>query len=370
MLFRSEKRIILTTVVKKEWTSIKRKSKKEIRNVAVILGDPTKPDSLKPSSVFDDDDFYTIDKLKSELRELKDYQFVYLNNHDILTQELMKLKGKINFVFNLCDEGYNNVSANELHVPALLEVLGILYTGSGPQCLAFCYDKSLVRGIANEMEIPVPKAFFINPCETTFELPFGFPVIIKPNFGDGSFGITQRSVANTLEELINAVSEIREKFGYEKPILVEEFLTGKDLSVGIIGNPPESYKVLPILEEDYSSLPESLPKICGYEAKWLPESPYRNIKSIPANMSENTEKFIIECCLKLFERLNSRDYCRFDWRLDIKGNPKLLEVNPNPGWCWDGHLVKMGKIASMSYGCMLKEILQASEQRLKINNRK
>jgi len=365
-----EKRIILTTVVKKEWTPIKIKSKKEIRNVAVILGDPTKPDSLKPLSVFDDDDFYTIDKLKSELRELKDYQFVYLNNHDILTQELMKLKGKINFVFNLCDEGYNNISTNELHVPALLEVLGILYTGSGPQCLAFCYDKSLVRGIAKEMEIPIPKAFFINPCETTFELPFGFPVIIKPNFGDGSFGITQRNVANTFEELINAVSEIREKFGYEKSILVEEFLTGKDLSIAIIGNPPESYKVLPILEEDYSSLPESLPKICGYEAKWLPESPYWNIKPIPANISENTEKFIVECCLKLFERLDSRDYCRFDWRLDIKGNPKLLEVNPNPGWCWDGHFAKMGEIAGMSYGYMLKEILQTSEQRLKINERK
>ncbi len=85
------------------------------------------------------------------------------------------------------------------------------------------------------MGIPVPEAFFIKPEDTTFELPFGFPIIVKPNFGDSSFGITQRSVANTLEELLNAISEIREKFGYEKPILVEEFLTGKDLSLGLIG---------------------------------------------------------------------------------------------------------------------------------------
>ena len=93
------------------------------------------------------------------------------------------------------------------------------------------------------------------PEDTTFELHYDFSVITKPNFDDSSFGITQRSVAYNPEELTNAISEIREKFGYDKPILVEEFLNGKDLSVGFIGNPPESYTGPPIIEEDYSSLP-------------------------------------------------------------------------------------------------------------------
>lgn len=317
-----------------------------------------KPDPLKPLCVFDDDDLYTIDQLKSALRELSDYRVTYLNNHDTLFQDLVKLKPKIDFVFNLCDEGYNNDARKELHIPSLLEMLGIPYTGSGPQCLAFCYDKSIVRGVAKEMGIPVPEAFFIKPDDTYFELPFGFPVIVKPNFGDSSFGITQRSVANSIEELINAISEIKEKFGYDKPILVEEFLTGKDLSVGIIGNPPDFHIILPIIEEDYSALPPELPRICGYEAKWIPKSPYWNIKSIPAHLPEDTEKCIVECCLKLFERLECRDYCRFDWRLDIEGHPKLLEVNPNPGWCWDGHLAK---IAGMSYPEMLENILKNRE---------
>jgi len=361
-----EKRIIVTAVVKKEWTPLKKKPKEMAENVAVILGDPTKPDPLKPLSIFDDDDLYTIDQLKSALRELKDYKFTYLNNHDTLIQDLMRLVGKVDLVFNLCDEGYSNDPRKELHIPALLEELEIPYTGSGPQCIAYCYDKSLVRGIAKEMRIPVPEAFFIKPEDTAFELPFGFPVIVKPNFGDASFGITQRSVAGNLEELLNAVSEIREKFGYDKPILVEEFLPGKDLSVGIIGNPPSSYSVLPIIEEDYSAIPEGLPRICGYEAKWLPDSPYWNIKSIRADLLEETEKLIIEWCLKLFERLECRDYCRFDWRLDAEGNPKLLEVNPNPGWCWDGHLAKMTKIAGMSYVEMLEAFLRAAEQRLGI----
>ena len=359
-----KKRIIITAVARKEWTPIK--WKKENVDIVVILGDPLKPDILKPMCVFDDDDIHTIDQMKSALRELNGYQFTYLNNHDSLFNDLIKLKPKIDFVFNLADEGYNNDANKELHIPSLLEMFAIPYTGSGPQCLAFCYDKSLVRGIAKEMGISVPNALLINPEDTSFEFPFGFPVLIKPNFGDSSFGITQKSAANNIEEFVNAISEIREKFGYEKPILAEELLSGKDLSVGIIGNPPESYMVLPITEEDYSALPSELPKICGYEAKWLPESPYWNIKSIPALLPEKIKKLIIEWCLKLFERLGCKDYCRFDWRLDANGNPKLLEVNPNPGWCWDGHLAKMAKIQGTSYGEMLQTILRAAEKRLGI----
>jgi len=360
-----EKRIIITAVVRKEWAAVKGR-KEEEKNVAVILGDPSKPDILKPLCVFDDDDIHTVDQMKNALRELNGYRFFYLNNHDSLVSDLIKLKPKIDFVFNLCDEGYNNDANKELHVPSLLEMFAIPYSGSGPQCLAFCYDKSLVRGIANEMEIPVPRAIFVKSEDTSFEFPFGFPVLIKPNFGDSSFGITQKSVANNIEEFVNAISEIREKFGYEKPILVEELLVGKDLSVGIIGNPPESYIVLPITEEDYSALPSELPQICGYEAKWLPESPYWNIKSIPAQLPEETKKLIVEWCLKLFERLGCKDYCRLDWRLDAEGNPKLLEVNPNPGWCWDGHLAKMAKIDGISYAEMLQVILRATEKRLGI----
>jgi D-alanine-D-alanine ligase len=169
-----------------------------------------------------------------------------------------------------------------------------------------------------------------------------------------------------VEDLVNAITEIREKFGYEKPVLVEEFLTGKDFTVGIIGNPPESYTVLPIIEEDYSALPPDLPRICGYEAKWLPDSPYWNLKSIPADLPDGTERLVVECCLKLFERLECRDYCRFDWRLDANGQPKLLEVNPNPGWCWDGHMAKMSKIAGISYSEMLSAILRAAEDRFAV----
>ncbi len=356
------KRIIITGRIKKQWTA--KKTHKGRKKVVVLLGDPQKPDALKPLAVFDDDDFYTIDQLKSAFAQLTEYDFIYLSNHDTLINDLKKISGKVHFVVNLCDEGFDNDPTKELHIPALLDILKIPYTGAASQCLAFCYDKSLVRGIAKEMNIPVPEAFLIDPDDNSFTLPFEFPVMVKPNFGDSSFGITRESVAHTHEQLIDAVTLIREKLGYEKPILVEEFLPDKDLSVGIIGNPLTAYTVLPITEEDYSDVPVDLPRICGYEAKWLPDSPYFRIKSVPTQLPEETERFITECCMKLFERLSVRDYARFDWRLDARGNPKLLEVNPNPGWCWDGHLAKMAGFAGLSYNQMLHSILQAAEQRI------
>ncbi len=359
-----EKRFVVTGRIRKQWTSTRRKKATGDRHVVVILGDPGKPDPLKPQSIFDDDDFYTIDQMKGVFREIKGYRFTYLTNHDTLIRDLLNIVGNTDLVVNLCDEGFRNDPRSELHVPALLETLGIPYTGSGPQCLAFCYDKSLVRGIAKEMGIPVPQAHFIKPEDCSYDLPLPFPVLVKPNFGDSSFGITARSVAYDAEGLIDAISDIRRNLGYEKPIIVEEFLTGSDLTVGIIGNPPSSYTVLPMAEEDYSELPEDLPRICGYEAKWRPDSPYSRIKSIPALLPPQTQKDLIEWSTVLAERLECRDYTRLDWRLDARGQPKLLEVNPNPGWCWDGHLAKMASMAGITYSEMLLSVLRAAEERL------
>lgn len=354
-------RFILTTTAKKEW-SPKRK-KKDIKNVVVVMGDPGLNDVIKPDAKFDNDDFETIEKLKVGLSKMENYKFSYLNNHQSLIGDLQKSKDKIDLVFNLCDEGFGNDAKKELHVPALLEMMNLPYTGSNPQTLAYCYDKSLIRGIATEIGVPVANAFVITAEDNLFELNIPFPVIAKPNFGDSSFGITQKNVANTIEELADAILRIREQFGYDKPILVEEFLTGAEVSVGIIGN-SDNYMVLPIIEEDYSELPEGLPKICGYEAKWLVDSPYmQTLRSIRASLPLALEQELINHSLKLFQRLDCKDYCRFDWRLNSLDEPKMLEVNPNPGWCWDGHLAKMSSIGGMDYTQMLEAILNAADTR-------
>ena len=108
------------------------------------------------------------------------------------------------------------------------------------------------------------------------------------------------------------------------------------------------------------------PRICGYEAKWDPDSPYACIRSVPAKLDSATEQFLHASCQKLFERLGCRDYARFDWRLDSNGTPRLLEVNPNPGWCWDGHLNKMAALAGWTYAEMLHRIIRAAQLRERV----
>ncbi|HRX55092.1 MAG TPA: methyltransferase domain-containing protein [Verrucomicrobiales bacterium] len=357
------KRLVFTARADKSPAGPK-KPARPMQRVAVLLGDPRKHDAVKPDGTFDDDDYHTLNELKNALAGLKGYQFTFFDDHDRLLEDAMTAKAECDFVFNLCDEGFGNDAAKELHVPALLEMLGIPYTGGTPQCLAYCYDKSLVRGIAVEMGLPAPRAAFIRPDETAFiDLAIPFPVILKPNSGDSSFGITADSVCQDVAQMEAALVRLRERCGYDKPILVEEFLTGEDISVGILGNVPEDPTLLPIIREDYSELPDGLPRICGYEAKWDPASPYATVRSVPAGLGEETERFLYASCLQLFERLGCRDYARFDWRLDARGTPRLLEVNPNPGWCWDGHLNKMADLHGLSYQDMLGRILGAAVAR-------
>ena len=146
------------------------------------------------------------------------------------------------------------------------------------------------------------------------------------------------------------------------PLLVQEFLEGMELSCGIIGN-KDDFLVLSITEEDYSEVPKDLPRLNCHEAKHDPNSPYKNIKTIKADIPDELKNTITKYSLELFNLTGCRDYARVDWRLNRSGNPKLLEINPNPGWCWDGHLAKMASYKGLPYSQMLLRILQAAEQR-------
>lgn len=327
----------------------------------VIMGDPRLPDRVKKDSTFNEEDFATIHKLKQTLQLLPNFQFQYIDDHQALIHQL--IKSPPHFVFNLCDEGYYNQATEELHIPALLEMLKIPYSGAGPTCLALCYNKSFVRSVAQGLNIPVPIEIYLSPKE---EPPIPeFPAMIKPNFGDNSIGITQHAVIQNKNEMIEYINVLNAQMP-EVPLLIQEYLQGSEYSIGIIGN-PGNYQVLPLLEVDYSQLPPKLPKILCYGSKWLPNSPYWNhIKYKQAELSKDVTSKLIENSKNLFERLECRDYARFDFRADKNGNIKLLEVNPNPGWYWDGKFNLMAGFANITYKELLESILQAAKKRLGI----
>ncbi len=331
------------------------KSKKLI---AVILGDPNLPDQVKLDGKFNSEDFEVVIKLKKALALLTEYEFIYFENHQTLFEGLEALASKVSLVLNLCDEGYMNDPRREDEIPQVLKNLGLPYTGGDVFCLNQCYDKESVLQIAAQIGIRVPRTFQTPAAVSTF------PVLVKPNLGDGSMGITQKSVAYDAESLLTAYDELRAILPSDNKILIQEFLPGKDLSLGIVGYPPNKYEVLPIIEDDYSDLPSDLPRLAGYESKWQPDSPYwQGIKTLPASLPEDMTRVMINNSVRLFLIFNCRDYARFDWRLDAHCRPRLLEVNPNPGWCWDGHLAKMWALTGKRYDEMLLAIINSAAQR-------
>ncbi len=329
-------------------------------SMTVLLGDPSLPDLVKRNGQFNTEDFETIQKLKNALSELP-YVVEYVDDHSKLIARFSAKKPK--FVFNLCDEGFFNHATREMHVPAFLEMLNIPYSGASPASLAMCYDKSIVRSVALSMEIPVPLETFCHYSDQTANLPSIFPALIKPSLGDSSIGITQDAVVHDSTSLMACLEKLKSQFP-NIPLLVQEYLSGAEYTVGVIGN-PGNYLYLPILTVDYSDIPEGLPKILGYESKWMPDSVYwKNIRYIPAKLDLDTERKLIDYSTMLFERLGCRDYARFDFRADDSGEIKLLEVNPNPGWCWDGKLNLMADLAGKSYADLLELILKAAIDRM------
>jgi len=334
----------------------------KVKHVTVLLGDPNLPDDVKLEGKFNPEDFDTIHRLKKALSEIPGYTFSYLDNHATLLSSLRYDPPQ--FVLNLCDEGFQNDAFKELHVPAYLEMLGIPYTGAGPACLGICYNKSLVRALAASLDIPVPLETYFDPDDQAATIPSIFPALVKPNWGDSSIGITKDAVVNTPEELMAHVRYLQDTLP-GRSVLIQEFLSGPEYSVGIVGNPGLSIEILPILEVDYSALPPELPKILGYESKWIPSSPYwTDIRYREANLDEETTRKLHDYSNELFERLACRDYARFDFRTDANGEIKLLEVNPNPGWCWDGKFNIMAGFAGWRYADLLRKIISAAEERI------
>jgi D-alanine-D-alanine ligase len=356
-------RLVMTARVGRRPVSLSPvQAKPPFPQVAVFMGDPSLPDVIKLGGKFNPEDLDTIERLKIALGQLKDYEFSYVDDHQGLARMLRAEPPA--FVFNLCDEGFRNRATMELHIPALLDMHGIPYSGAGAACLGLCYNKNLVRGFAESLDIPTPMESYIGPDDTVATLPATFPALVKPNFGDSSVGITKDALVQNSTELMAYIEWLRSTYG-QCEILIQEFLSGTEYSVGVVGNPGLSYRVLPALQVDYSQLPEGLPPILCYESKWCPDSPYWDqIKYAEADITDDQRRALYDHSNTLFERLGCRDYARFDFRADADGIIKLMEVNPNPGWCWDGKFNMMAGYAGLRYPDLLRLILEAAQERV------
>lgn len=272
-------------------------------------------------------------------------------------------------VFNIA-EGIYGV-ARESHVPAMLEMLRIPYTGSDPLSLAISLDKAHTKEVLASHGIPVPRTLLVSSVEELDRirrnrLPFGFPVIVKPVAEGSSKGIVNDAVARSHAELERQVRRVTTL--YRQSALVEPYLEGREFTVAMIGN-GDGVECLPIVEILFDTLPKGVNPIYSYEAKWIWDTAKEPLEIFrcPAEVSPELRREIERICIKSFQALRLRDWSRIDVRCDAAGQPYVLEVNPLPGILPkpedNSCFPKAARAAGMTYEEMILRVLDTACRR-------
>jgi D-alanine-D-alanine ligase len=233
------------------------------------------------------------------------------------------------FVFNI-SEGFGGAN-RESHIPIVCEMLDLPCLGSDALTLGICLDKARAKEILLANHLPTPAFRVVYSLSEMDRLAdFPLPAIVKPLREGSSIGIGNASLVRTTADLTKQARVVLQQ--YAQPVLVEEFLPGREFTVGLLGNASD-WEILPLVEIDYSVLPAGASPIYGYEAKWVWDDPAHplDIHVCPAKASPELVADIHTLVLRTASVMRLRDWCRMDIRLDAAGFPKIIELNPLPG---------------------------------------
>lgn len=235
------------------------------------------------------------------------------------------------------------------HVPAMMEMLGIPYFGSGPEAHAIVQDKVMTKIVLQRYNIPTPGFWVFKTPEDQFD-DLQFPVIVKPKLESTSMGM---QVVYNWNDLRPAVKEQIEK--YSQDILVEQFIPGREFAIGIIGN-GGNVETLPIVELDLKGDPN---KIQTKDDKM--KTPLEKI--CPATLSKEQEIELNNLCKEAYRKLGLYDYARVDIRMDSNGNFFILELNSMASLGLGGSLYFAAKTAGYSYESFINKLLDVATMR-------
>jgi len=301
----------------------------------------------------------TVADLKKVLSEK--YTCIDLTFDDNILSKLRK--EKVDLVFNLCN-GINGDS-RLCQLPAILEYAGIPYTGSSPIGHALAYNKIYSCKLFRESNINTPNFTYVSDITELEGIDFKFPVIVKPKDEGSSRGIHQNSLVFNKKDLIKKVKE--ELNAYNPPIMITEYIEGREFTVGILGNDEDLF-ILPILEIDFSNLPKNLYRFYSFEVKFHYGD--KIIYHVPAELDMNTQERIEDAAKKAYNILGLKDYARIDIRL--KDNiPYVLEVNSLPGLLRGySDLTKMADACGLGYKGLIFKIVESALKRYKLYNKR
>jgi D-alanine-D-alanine ligase len=326
----------------------------------VVVASRTKLQETRPDTYAEWDSETTILAVKAALEER--HSVTMIEATEYAPQRLLEVQPDI--VFNIA-EGLRGPS-REAQIPAVLEMLGIPYTGSDPVTLGICLDKARAKEILSFYQIPTPAFHVIDSLEELDRTSVEFPSVVKPLHEGSSKGIVDSSIVRSRNELSEQIQRVLND--YAEPALVEKFLPGREFTVALMGNGP-SVQVFPIVEIRLDKLPKSVNPLYSYEAKWIWDQSDHPIEmyDCPAKIDSDLEHRIKETCLNVFRVLRCRDWTRIDLRLDEKGIPNVLELNPLPGILPnpDDHSCypMAARKAGYSYNAMLNAVLDVAIRR-------
>ncbi|NCC21675.1 MAG: D-alanine--D-alanine ligase [Alphaproteobacteria bacterium] len=308
------------------------KHKPYARHIGVIFGDPSLPDHVKPEGRFTQRDHDEREDFLATLRSLPGYEITVFLNHANLVEELRFRCPDM--VLNLCDNGYLNDPRKEMHITAMLEMLDIPYTGSGPFALSAAYDKSLVAATCKAVGVAVPEEYLLRRGEAFDDSRWdAFPAFVKPNAADNSFGITRDSLCHNRAQLRTVIAKFKTDIpGHD--LLIQEFLPGTEYRVLTLGNRVSGYHCMPVMERNFASAGEGVPKFVTREYKYdlAGEEETSALRSKLSTLSLDKRDWLERQCVAIIERFQCFDYTICDFRADANGNIKLIDLNPNPSW--------------------------------------
>ncbi len=234
-----------------------------------------------------------------------------------------KLAGRpVDIVFNIA-EGMNG-RGREAQVPAILNYFRIPFTGSDETTLCLALDKALTKRVLASYHIRTPKYHLISHENKKIIGNYTFPVIVKPNAEGSSKGISDVAIVSGKEELRSLVSENLSM--YHQDMLVEEYIHGREFTVGAIGNGDEVH-VFPPMEIIYQK--QRKYNIYSYQVKQNYQQLIRY--ESPASLTREQEKEMVDTAGKIYKILECKDFARMDFRLSEDGRLYFIEINPLPG---------------------------------------
>jgi len=264
---------------------------------------------------------------------------------------------ELDLAFNIAEGVFGE--SRESHIPAILEMLRVPYTGSGIMSLALNLDKAMTKRVLDHHKIPTPRFWVFNSVS---EIPkierMPFPLIVKPIREGSSKGVHNESIVHDIRELKAQVERINTSYAQEA--IVEEFLTGREFTIALLGNDPPT--ALPIVEILFDKMPKGAAPAYSYELKWIwdvPENPLK-LFTCPARLSAALKKKLQDTAIAAFNATECRDWCRIDLRFDAANQtPHVLELNPLPGIIPDPNANSCFPEAARAAGMTYDEIVNA-----------